>query len=108
MRRVKGLSTLRELAAAAATVKLTGRRCALKTLIGRLRTALVQQGETLPEAVEEIGCFLAAVLHNKPCHCCIIFTRRSHQALYRNRFLRNQHFDYGYRESGLSPPTSSL
>lgn len=103
MRRVKGLNPL---FAAAEKVKLTGRRCVLRSLIGRLKNALADADEALSEEIAELGCFLAAVLHNKPCHCCIIFTRRSHLALYRNRFLKRLDFDHGHRESGLSPPSA--
>ena len=40
MRRVKGLDLLGTLKSHAQTLKLTGRRCVLRSLIGRLKNAL--------------------------------------------------------------------
>jgi len=94
--------TLHAISATVAALKNARRRCVVLSLLGRLKKlqSAAKEGDAPPEAA---GLLSAAPT---PCHCCLIFTRKSHLALYRNRFLKRFQLDHGHRESGLSPPTS--
>jgi len=49
-----------------------------------------------------LPCFCTA--QKTPCHCCRLFTRRSHLRLMLTCALGDAQFEYYHRQSGLSPP----
>lgn len=113
MKRVKGLKgryfNLHAIMAVSTSVTLEKEKSALFAgsfqRSGSKQSAEDDEDEAPPGLFETPCEYLPALFtNNKPCHCCKVFTLRSHLILFYNRFLKCLHFDHGYRESGLSPP----
>ena len=114
MKRVKGLKgryfNLHAIMAVSTSVTLEKEKSALfagaSLRSGSKQSTEDEEDEAPPGLLETPSeCLLAVFTNNKPCHCCKVFTLRSHLVLFYNRFLKRLDFDHGHRESGLSPPS---